>query len=568
MFACGKQSDFRNADCRHHIVRASVRVVGIIATKTRSHPAAGRRRAASSVQTFALLVAVAGGVGCASIKSPGGAPDGGTGGGTGPGRSDGSTTDRGGPDATGAAGCGNGRVDVSAGEHCDDGNDRGGDGCSADCKTIEKDFSCPVVGQACVYLVRCGDGVVAGNEGCDPPNVGKGCAADCLVEPGYVCDAPPATPTPGTPARCHRTACGDGFREGLEACDDSNLIDGDGCGGICALEPDCSSGTCASKCGDGVKLAPETCDDGNTAGGDGCSPTCEIEKGWSCVDVVPAPSAALNLRVTYRDFVSVPAGTRPRHPDFEIFEGGDVTPLLVKPQLGADGKPVIDGRCTVAGVTANCPYDQQLTGKANFDQWYRDTAGTNMNIAGSLLLPRGVDGSYVYDSGGLGFYPIDNKGWVAAGDENVEIADGTINDGKPHNFGFTTEVRYFFQYRGGETLAFSGDDDVWIFVNRRLALDLGGLHTRTQRALDLDQNAAALGLTTGALYEIVLFHAERHSTGSNFRLTLTGFAPTSSRCRSACGDGVVAAPAEQCDDGNTADGDGCSHTCKYEIVID
>jgi fibro-slime domain-containing protein len=147
------------------------------------------------------------------------------------------------------------------------------------------------------------------------------------------------------------------------------------------------------------------------------------------------------------------------------------------------------------------------------------------------------------------------------------MADPFINDGLQHNFGFTTEVRYFFQYRGGESLTFSGDDDMWIFVNRRRALDLGGLHTRTQATLNVDQSAAALGLTVGGLYEIALFHAERHSAGSNFKLTLTGFAPTTTACSSMCGDGMVAA-TEQCDDGNTVDGDGCSRDCRYEFIID
>jgi cysteine-rich repeat protein len=84
--------------------------------------------------------------------------------------------------------------------------------------------------------------------------------------------------------------------------------------------------------------------------------------------------------------------------------------------------------------------------------------------------------------------------------------------------------------------------------------------------LNVDQSAAALGLVVGGLYEIALFHAERHSTGSNFKLTLTGFAPTYTACVSRCGDGLVAA-TEQCDDGNTVDGDGCSSDCRYEVTI-
>jgi fibro-slime domain-containing protein len=463
--------------------------------------------------------------------------------------------------------CGDGNVDTAAGEVCDDGNVRSGDGCASDCRTIEKDYGCPQPGKPCVYLVKCGDGVLGGIEQCDPPNVGRGCSADCRVEPGYVCNPPPTPANPSAPATCHKTVCGDGTREGAEACDDHNLVDGDGCSSGCTLEPDCSTGTCLSKCGDGLKLPPEACDDGNTADGDGCSHDCQLETGFSCTDSTMSPPAQLNLAVTYRDFISFPLGGSVRHPDFEIFAGMDVTPGLVKPALDTAGKPVMDGRCAAPGVTAACPYDQQLTTAANFNQWYHDVSAANMPIAGTLLLGRQANGSYVFDSGNKGFYPIDNKGWTAPpAKEDTAIADPTVNDGLAHDFGFTTEIRYFFQYRGGETLTFSGDDDVWIFFNRALALDLGGLHPRTQKTLTVDQSAAALGLASGGLYEIALFHAERHSAGSNFKLTLTGFAPTTSSCRSACGDGVRAS-TEQCDDGNNVDGDGCSHDCHVEIVV-
>ena len=225
----------------------------------------------------------------------------------------------------------------------------------------------------------------------------------------------------------------------------------------------------------------------------------------------------------------------------------------------------MDGRCVTMGQTAICPKGQELTTMANFDQWYRDVANVNITIPGALLLPRLADGSYVFDSLNVGFYPIDGKGWLAApAKEKTSIADAGVNDGKAHNFGFTTEIHYFFQYRGGELLTFSGDDDVWIFVNRKLALDLGGLHPAKERTLDVDANATVLGLTLGELYEIALFHAERHSAASNFKLTLTGFAPTASTCSPMCGDSVVV-PPEQCDLGtemNTGAYNGCTAQCQ------
>ncbi|HWA71882.1 MAG TPA: DUF4215 domain-containing protein [Polyangiaceae bacterium] len=511
-------------------------------------------------------------------------------------------------------GCGNGKVELKLGEVCDDGNSQSGDGCSSDCKTVETSYACPEPGKPCVSLVRCGDGKLGGAETCDDgnvaagdgcaadcklesgwdcptpsvpcvphcgdgvlngaeqceaPNVGHGCSADCLLEPGYVCDSPSGSP--GKPAVCHLTRCGDKTVEGSEACDDGNAIDGDRCSASCTLEPDCSSGTCVSKCGDHVKLPPEECDDGNTRDGDGCNHDCKQEPGFACKDTTSNPPAQLNLLVTYRDFNSFPIGTALRHPDFEPeLEGPTRTVGLVKAALSADGKPVIDGRCSElqpASFTdaTLCPNGQMLTTSANFDQWYRDTASVNVVIPGALLLPRLANGSYVFDSAPGGFYPIDGKGFTAApAKESTAVADAVVNDGLPHDFGFSTEIRYFFQYRGGETLAFSGDDDLWIFVGRKLALDVGGLHPRAEFSLNLDASATALGLTRGSLYEIALFHAERHSAGSNFKLTLTGFAPSYTACTPACGDGVVVAP-EQCDLGaamNTGGYGGCTADCK------
>lgn len=186
---------------------------------------------------------------------------------------------------------------------------------------------------------------------------------------------------------------------------------------------------------------------------------------------------------TIRDFQA-------SHPDFEFIV--EVDPGIVLPDLGPDGKPVYAGQD--GNPTTN--------GQEAFDQWFRDSAGVNQNIPLAIELVEGAGGVYTYDN--AAFFPIDGAGF---GDE-----------GNPHNYHFTYELRAQFLYQGGELFRFTGDDDLFTFINGKLAIDLGGVHGAMSQEIDLDVSAQALGITPGNVYALDFFFAERHTSESNFRI--------------------------------------------------
>ena len=373
----------------------------------------------------------------------------------------------------------------------------------------------------------------------------------------------------------------------------------EGCTAQCHFAPDCSGdGPCTSACGDGIVLG-EQCDDGNTLAGDGCDEECNIEPGYSCEAQTLecersefTDECILRANVIYRDFDG-------SHSDFESeCAGNGATEGLVESELvGKKPRATGSDMCT-----------------SGFDDWYNDT-DESTSFPSELLLYDDGEGNFTNRYGKQGeawytnvgtydgndctvapycgpfdgspfFFPVD--GIDGARGDAISIAevattlyglDGGLyseeqltGEGPLHNFSFTSEVTHWFPYdeTTNATLKFSGDDDVWVFINNRLALDLGGLHSaisgevtvRGDEESFVNGTSAAHGMIPGNLYPIKIFHAERHTTGSTFRLTLSGFTPARSSCGGECGNGTVEF-GEECDDGpdNRNEYNHCSIEC-------
>lgn len=224
--------------------------------------------------------------------------------------------------------------------------------------------------------------------------------------------------------------------------------------------------TCSSKCGEGT----ETCEDGE----------------WSpCSAPQPLPP---ELTATVRDFLDT-------HPDFELGTEIGAEEGIVEQTLGDDDKPVY-----AAGPEGT----ESTSGPASFRQWYRDVDGVNETTSIELPLATSPNDERLYLYEGDDFFPIDG-----------ELLG---NQGRVHNYHFTLEASGSFVYRGGERFTFSGDDDVWVFVNRQLVIDIGGLHEKMTEGVQLDAVADEIGLEVGEEYSLHIFFAERQTVDSNFNI--------------------------------------------------
>jgi len=212
---------------------------------------------------------------------------------------------------------------------------------------------------------------------------------------------------------------------------------------------------------------------------------------------------------------------------------------IVATRLGPDGKPVyasgghlVHANATDAAGRAMAPMagdmaaregdkpahldaeGSAVTSAETFRQWFRDVPGVNASKAVSIELVReeGTD-RYVFDdradetySSRGGFFPLNDELY------------GNYQNGTYYHFTYEIATAFRYQKNAGQVFRFIGDDDVWVFIDGHLVIDLGGVHGALDQTVDLDRLE---WLSDGEEYTLHFFFAERHTTKSNFRIETT-----------------------------------------------
>ncbi len=265
---------------------------------------------------------------------------------------------------------------------------------------------------------------------------------------------------------------------------------------------------------------------------------CINEDATSYADGQPSDCSALNA-----------------NPDFEHFgtcnDTGYVAPTIsTAGDLGDSTVFAMDNRTPVktAKLISSSGGHPCYTSVANFDTWFNDrTDPTHPGSAQDINRPfitnltfnyDAATGQYEFLGNSNNYFPLDSvafnpgtalyKTQAIPGDNPQTFGDLQERATAPynttdyaHDFGFTTEFHRYFTYLQGtnQVFTFTGDDDVWVFINGKLAIDLGGVHASESQSVNLDNISTQFGMVNNQSYILDFFLAERHSTGSDCQIT-------------------------------------------------
>jgi len=123
----------------------------------------------------------------------------------------------------------------------------------------------------------------------------------------------------------------------------------------------------------------------------------------------------------------------------------------------------------------------------------------------------------------------DTASWFLHGTTAIKNTYGgntTYSTPSQANQHFCFESHADFYYDPSQEFYFSGDDDIWVYIDSKLVIDLGGNHMAAPGHVKLN----TLGLEEGNRYPIDIFFCDKRTANSNIRISTNIFLEQTETC--------------------------------------
>ncbi len=151
-------------------------------------------------------------------------------------------------------------------------------------------------------------------------------------------------------------------------------------------------------------------------------------------------------------------------------------------------------------------------------------------------------------------YEAESRAYSVSLNEFFPIDDKLLgNEGRAHNYHFTYETHAKFTSESGQSLTVGSDDDLWVFLDGKLIIDLGGVHAFAEETIEFDE----LGLVSGQEYKLSFFYAERRTSDAHLSVSTNIPLQSLMMDKPACEEGDENCEPPPCEEGDDCDKPAC-----------